>query len=123
MVGVSMGFKNPLHCQILRLEVSQDLIGRRGAGAPRLEVVIQYRVNDGGMARGIPEKATREVTITLYIDKTPFKEALAISTEDRIVTLIVARDGRVLWRADGRFSTASGAELSARLDTLAVRAP
>ena len=77
---------------------------------------------DGGMARGIPEKATREVTITLYIDKTPFKQALAISTEDRIVTLIVARDGRVLWRADGRFSPASGAELSAALDSLGVRA-
>ena len=75
---------------------------------------------DGGMARGIPEKATREVTITLYIDKTPFKQALAISTEDRIVTLIVARDGRVLWRADGRFSTASGTGLSADMTRAAL---
>ena len=77
---------------------------------------------DGGMARGIPEKAAREATITLYIDKLPFEKALAISTEDRIVTLIVARDGRVLWRADGRFSTAFGTELSAMLDSLAIRA-
>ena len=77
---------------------------------------------DGGMARGIPAKATREATITLYIDKSPFKKALGISTEDRIITLIVARGGRVLWRADGRFNTASGAELSAMLDLLGVRA-
>ena len=40
---------------------------------------------DGGMARGIPEKATRETTITLYIDKAPFKQALSITAEDRIV--------------------------------------
>ena len=57
---------------------------------------------DGGMARGIPAKATRETTITLYIDKAPFKKALGITAEDRIVTLLVSRDGRVLWRGDGR---------------------
>ena len=56
------------------------------------------RFIDGGMARGIPEKATREATITLYLDKAPFREALSITTEDRIVTLLVSRDGRVLWR-------------------------
>ena len=77
---------------------------------------------DGGMARGIPEKATREATISLYIDTTSFKNALAISTENRIIALVVARDGRVLWRADGRFSTASGAELSAMLNSVGVRA-
>jgi hypothetical protein len=77
---------------------------------------------DGGMARGIPEKATREATITLYIDKSPFKKALAISTEDRIVTLVVARDGRVLWRADGRFAPETGAELAGVLDALQARA-
>ncbi|HXV16075.1 MAG TPA: hypothetical protein VD758_04810, partial [Gemmatimonadaceae bacterium] len=83
---------------------------------------IMRRFIDGGMARGIPQKATREATITLYIDKSPFKQALAISTEDRIVTMIVSRDGRVLWRADGRFTTASGAELAGVLDALKVHA-
>ena len=62
------------------------------------------RFIDGGMARGIPARATREATITLYIDKAPFKRALGITAEDRIVTLLVARDGRVLWRGDGRHS-------------------
>jgi hypothetical protein len=73
---------------------------------------------DGGMARGIPEKATREATITLYIDKGPFKQGLAIDVEDRICTLVVARDGRVLWRADGRFTPTAGAALIAVLDIL-----
>ena len=76
---------------------------------------------DGGMARGIPDKATREATITLYIDKTPFKNSLAILNEERIVTLIVERGGRVLWRTDGKFSSASGADLAATLDALGVR--
>ncbi|MEQ1693595.1 MAG: hypothetical protein ABMA00_20065 [Gemmatimonas sp.] len=79
------------------------------------------RFIDGGMARGIPDKATREVTITLYIDKSPFKKALEIATEGRICALVVARDGRVLWRADGRFTEAIGSELAATLDSLKGR--
>lgn len=73
---------------------------------------------DGGMARGIPEKATRETTITLYIDKAPFKKALGITAEDRIVTMLVSRDGRVLWRADGRHTPAVGADLASAIDRL-----
>jgi hypothetical protein len=76
---------------------------------------------DGGMARGIPEKATREATITLYIDKSPFKQALRISTEDSIVALLVTRDGRVLWRADGRFAPAAADGLVRALDAAGVR--
>lgn len=75
-------------------------------------------VIDGGMARGIPERTTREATITLYIDKTPFKNALAIATEDHITTLLVARDGSVLWRADGRFTSNAAAGLAAVLQSL-----
>lgn len=76
------------------------------------------RFIDGGMARGIPELATRETTITLYIDKTPFKKALGIDAEDNISTMIVARDGRILWRADGHFTDASGADLMRALDVV-----
>lgn len=73
---------------------------------------------DGGMARGIPEKATRETTITLYIDKAPFKKALGINTEDAIVTLLVSRDGRVLWRADGRHTEEAAVDLAAEIERL-----
>jgi hypothetical protein len=76
------------------------------------------RFIDGGMARGIPERATREATITLYIDKTPFKRALAIATEDQIITLLVARDGRVLWHADGRFDASAASGLESLLESL-----
>ena len=74
------------------------------------------RFIDGGMARGIKVKATREATITLYIDKGPFKTALGIATEDLIVTLLVARDGRVLWRGDGRHSEGAAANLTSAIN-------
>ena len=74
------------------------------------------RFIDGGMSRGIPEKATRETTITLYIDKAPFKMALGITAEDRIVTLLVSRDGRVLWRGDGRYTESAAADLASEIN-------
>ena len=70
------------------------------------------------MARGIPAKATRETTITLYIDKAPFKRALSIAAEDRIVTLLVSRDGRVLWHGDGRHTEGAAADLASQINTL-----
>ncbi|MEP6989602.1 MAG: hypothetical protein ABJA80_01640 [bacterium] len=81
------------------------------------------RFIDGGMARGIPEKATRETTITLYIDKAPFKTALGITAEDRIVTLLVSRDGRVLWRGDGRHTESADAELASEINRRMPAAP
>jgi hypothetical protein len=69
---------------------------------------------DGGMRRGIPDRAVRESTITLYIDKSPFREALQLGDEDRIYVLLVDRQGRVRWRAQGRFDERAAAELARR---------
>ncbi len=66
---------------------------------------------DGGMRRGIPDAAVRAATITLYIDKQPFRESLGLPDEDRIFVLLVDRQGRVLWRSDGRFDERKGAAL------------
>lgn len=71
---------------------------------------------DGGMRRGIPDVAAREATITLYIDKAPFRESLLLRDEDRIYVLLVDKTGRVFWRAEGRFDQRSGAELLRRID-------
>jgi hypothetical protein len=71
---------------------------------------------DGGMRRGIPDAAVRATTITLYIDKDPFRESLRLPEEDRIYVLLVDRQGKVYWRAEGRFEARSGAELVRRVD-------
>jgi hypothetical protein len=71
---------------------------------------------DGGMRRGIPDAAVRAATITLYIDKAPFRESLRLPEEDRIYVLLVDQKGQVSWRAEGRFDARTGAELVRRLD-------
>ena len=71
---------------------------------------------DGGMRRGIPDATVRAATITLYIDKSPFREALRLRDEDRIYVLLVDQQGRVLWRTDGHFDERAGAELVRRID-------
>ena len=71
---------------------------------------------DGGMRRGIPDAAVRAATITLYIDKAPFREALSLPDEDRTYILLVDQQGRVQWRTDGRFDERAGAELIREID-------
>jgi hypothetical protein len=66
---------------------------------------------DGGMRRGIPDTATRDVTITLYIDKKPFNDALTIRSEKEITLLLVTPSGTLLWRTTGTYTVAKAAEL------------
>lgn len=56
---------------------------------------------DGGMRSGIPDKAVREATVTLYLDKGPFKRALDIRDEAHIQLLVLDRAGRVRLRIIG----------------------
>lgn len=58
---------------------------------------------DSGMRRGIPDPNARARTITLYIDKKPFEQALQLPTEKTVYALLVDRSGKVLWRAEGLF--------------------
>ena len=67
---------------------------------------------DGGMRGGIPDTAVRAATVTMYIDKTPFKQALTIYTEDRIQVMLVDRAGVIHWRWIGPFGEVAGAALA-----------
>jgi hypothetical protein len=75
---------------------------------------MRWMINSG-MRGGIDDKGAREHTITLYIDKEPFKRALAITDENTIYVMVVDREGRVLWRSTGVFTAAKGVELEAAL--------
>jgi hypothetical protein len=70
---------------------------------------------DGGMRGGIPDSAVRGATITLYIDKAPFRDALGIPDENRIHVLLVDPTGRILWRSAGPYTADAVAELEKRL--------
>jgi hypothetical protein len=66
---------------------------------------------DSAMRAGIPDRTAREQTITLYLDKEAFRAALDLPSEETIYALLVDRQGRVLWRAEGPFTEAKGREL------------
>lgn len=61
-----------------------------------------------GMRAGIPDAGTRGRTITLYMDKRPFRAALAIPDESDIAVILFDRQGQVLWRSSGAFSDEKG---------------
>lgn len=61
-----------------------------------------------GMRAGIPNKATRERTITLYLEKSLFREALEIENEQNIWLYLLDKSGHVLWRTEGRFTKEKG---------------
>ena len=52
MIGVGVGFEEPIHLQIMRRDMSEDGIGRGGGGAARGGIVIEDAVDDGGAAGG-----------------------------------------------------------------------
>jgi hypothetical protein len=58
---------------------------------------------DEGMRGGIPDPATRKRTITLYIDKSPFRRALGMQNEDHTYIFVVNREGDILWQAQGPY--------------------
>lgn len=82
---------------------------------------LRQMMLDMGMRMGIPDRHTRETTITLYLDKTEFRRALDIPHEDAITVLLVDRFGRVLWRTMGIYNEAKGAALEASVEQLPIR--
>lgn len=56
---------------------------------------------DFGMKMGIPDRAAREATITLYLDKADFRRRLAIHDESTPTVMAVTRAGAIHWRTTG----------------------
>ena len=62
---------------------------------------LARRFIDGGMRSGIQDPTARQTTITLYLDKVPFRRALDIDSEETITVLLIDKEGKVLWRSQG----------------------
>ena len=73
---------------------------------------------DGQMRAGIHDKQAREMTITLYLNKSAFRKALVIPTEKTISAILIDKKGNVLWRATGDYNEDKGAELMSALKLL-----
>ena len=106
------------------LAVAPDLEERfeflRTYELPTLEALTEAKRDrlDGMMKAEIRNSDTRDRTITLYLDRPAFLEALHIDTTDAIHALLVARDGRVVWWHEGTHSRRAEAELIDRFALL-----
>ncbi|WP_407570657.1 hypothetical protein [Deinococcus altitudinis] len=106
----------------------QDLIDTWAATAERLtkadstlrfyEVPVLSESNgmfsfviDGGMRAGIPSRATREATITLYTDREAFLKTAGLPGPQTIYLLLTDRSGKIFWRGQGAYTEAQGASL------------
>ena len=72
---------------------------------------------DSGMRAGIPDRHVRSRTITLYLDKAPFLEALEIGNDDAICSMVFDRSGAVLWRTTGPWTEEAEADLVTFLES------
>jgi hypothetical protein len=69
----------------------------------RLNPLARTFINEG-MRAGIPDSTARERTITLYVDKDDFRQALQLPREDDIYVLLLDRQGQVIWREEGAYA-------------------
>ncbi|MFW9889545.1 MAG: hypothetical protein ACFFER_15260 [Candidatus Thorarchaeota archaeon] len=77
---------------------------------------LSRSIIDNGMRAGIPSRNTRRRTITLYIDKDPFKKKLQISDESDIHLFLVSNDGEVLWTGSGAISEEKADSLTSAIE-------
>ena len=66
----------------------------------RMNAVMRWIIYRG-MRSGIKDEGDRARTVTLHIDKEPFKSGLKIDSEESIVLLVVDDKGKVLGRSKG----------------------
>jgi hypothetical protein len=62
--------------------------------------LMRFNINNG-MRYGIDSKEQRERTITLYLDKETFNEALQIESEDTIYAFLLNQKNEIIWRTQG----------------------
>jgi hypothetical protein len=64
------------------------------------------------MKVGIRYPGSREKTITLFLDKEPFRKALGISDEGNMHTFVLDQEARVVWHIEGSCDAEKAKNLS-----------
>jgi hypothetical protein len=77
--------------------------------------VLQRIWLDAVMKAGIPDRATRHRTVTIWVDIPAFLAQLQLPDARRIYVLLVSQDGEILWQTEGRYSVEKGALLAAHI--------
>ena len=83
---------------------------------------LSRSIIDNGMRAGIPSRETRRRTITLYIEKEPFKKNLQIPDESDIHLFLVTQDGDVIWSESGEISKEKAESLIHAIEKTGIKA-
>jgi hypothetical protein len=73
---------------------------------------------DGGMRSGISDREARERTITLYLDKDDFRDALGLASEKTVYVLVLDADGKVVLTVEGVHSVEKSAIVREAIEEL-----
>jgi hypothetical protein len=79
---------------------------------PHSNFLYRTLLNEG-MRAGIPSRETRARTITLYLDKAAFRQALDIPHERDVWLYLFTKTGAVVWRTAGAYTAEKGELLAA----------
>jgi hypothetical protein len=66
---------------------------------------------DGGMRAGIVDQKSRDRTITLYTNKSKFKNQMGIPDEETVYVFLIDKEGNIFWRTEGNVSQQKISEL------------
>lgn len=88
----------------------------------RMNRLARIFINEG-MRAGIRNESTRARTVTLYLDKGPFKRALGIDSEESIWVMLFDRSGSRLWHVAGQFTPGKGQALRDAIVGAANKSP
>lgn len=97
------------------LEVRKDVDYFELPTISRMNAVMRWIIYRG-MRSGIKDEGDRARTVTLHIEKEPFKSGLKIDSEESIVLVVVDDKGKVIGRSVGEFEEGKWKELVAVLD-------
>ena len=101
----------------LMQQLTQEYLTQKYYEVPTLStgnLLSRWFINNG-MRSGIPDKNVRRVTITLYLDKQPFRKVLNMPNEEHTHVLLVQRNGEIRWRTQGTWDAEKERELRAVL--------
>lgn len=119
---VFIGFHLPHQAEVeswlpLTKELLERHAGLRFYELPTISArdgMARYFLNNS-IRQAIRDREEQEVTIPLYLDKEPFRQALEIPNEESIHVLLVGDEGRIHWRAKGALTEESAAGLERAL--------
>tara|TARA_B100001750_G_C15461071_1_gene574335 strand:- start:118 stop:603 length:486 start_codon:yes stop_codon:yes gene_type:complete len=75
-----------------------------------MNILNQLLLNES-MRASIKEKKIREKTITLYLEKSKFLDALKFDDENDTYTILIDKNGKILWKERGMYDSNKGKEL------------